>query len=332
MSMKGRVERMRVFVTGATGVLGRPVVRRLVAAGHTVRALSRSDANAALLRQLGAQPVAADLFDLASLHAALDGCDAVLHLATKIPPTARAGRLSAWAENDRIRRAGTRTLVTAALGSPTVKTVVYPSFALVYPESGDRWIDAASAPAAPTAIQRTTLDAEAEVGGFASAGGRRGLSLRMGAFYGPDAPSAHDLLRIARLGLSPLPGRPAGYFPLIWVDDAAGAVVAALDHGDSGVYDVVDDHPLRRAQIAAAMAAVVGRTRLRPLPAWLMRLVGGPGTAALSRGQRVSNRRFKAATGWTPTVPDARVGLPRLAGPAVAGPPGTPPSVPSLSP
>jgi nucleoside-diphosphate-sugar epimerase len=321
---------MRIFVTGATGVLGRPVVRRLVAAGHTVHGLSRSPANAALLRQLGAEPVAADLFDAASLRAALQDCDALLHLATKIPPTSRAGRLSAWAENDRIRRDGTRALVTAALASQATRTFIYPSFALVYPDSGDAWIDAANTIAAPTAIQRTTLDAEVEVARFASSSGRRGLSLRMGAFYGPDAPSAQDQLRVARLGFSPVPGRPASYLPLIWVDDAASAIVAALDQGDSGVYDIVDDNPLRRAEIAATMAAVVGRKRLRPLPAWLMRLVGGPGVDALSRGQRVSNRRFKTATGWAPTVPDAHAGLPCLVGPAAAPAHEAPPSVPLL--
>jgi uncharacterized protein YbjT (DUF2867 family) len=78
---------MKVFVTGATGVLGRPVVRRLVAAGHTVRGLSRSPENAALLRRLGAEPVDADLFDLVSLQMALRDADAVFHLATKIPPS-----------------------------------------------------------------------------------------------------------------------------------------------------------------------------------------------------------------------------------------------------
>jgi nucleoside-diphosphate-sugar epimerase len=304
---------MKVFVTGATGVLGRPVVRRLVAAGHTVRGLSRSPENAALLRRLGAEPVDADLFDLVSLQMALRDADAVFHLATKIPPSSRAWRLSAWAENDHIRRDGTRALVTAALASPSVKTFVYPSFALVYPDSGGAWIDAENTPAAPTAIEQTTLDAEAEVARFAAAGdGRRGLSLRMGALYSPDAPSAQDQLRIARLGFAPVPGRPEGYMPLVWVDDAANALVMALERGGSGVYDIVDDHPLRRAEIAAAIAAAVGRKRLRPLPAWLMNLAGGPGTESLSRSQRVSNSRFKAATGWTPSVPDARVGMPLL--------------------
>jgi nucleoside-diphosphate-sugar epimerase len=307
---------MKILVTGATGVLGRPVVGRLVAAGHSVRGLSRSAGNAALLRQLGAEPVEAALFDVASLRAALRDCDAALHLATKIPPTAKAGKLSAWAENDRIRREGTYALVTAALAQETVKTLIYPSFALVYPDSGDRWIAAEAAPAAPTVIQQTTLEAEAEVERFALANGRRGVSLRMGAFYGPDAPSAQDQLRIARMGISPLPGPLEGYLPLIWIDDAASAIEAALDRAESGVYDVVDDVPLRRAEIAAVMAVVVGRKRLLRLPEWLMRLIGGPGVDALSRSQRISNNRFKTATGWAPSVLDARVGMRLLVQPA----------------
>lgn len=303
---------MKIFISGATGVLGRPVLTRLVAAGHTVRGLSRSPENADLLRQLGAEPVEGDLFDATSLQAALRNCDAVLHLATKIPPTSKSGKPSAWGANDHIRREGTHALVTAALATPTARTFIYPSFAVIYPESGDRWIDAANTPPEPTTIQRTTLDAEAEVARFAAADGRRGLSLRMGSFYSPDAPSTRDQLNIARLGIAPIPGRPDGYLPMIWIDDAASAIVAALDHGDSGVYDVVDDIPMRRVEIAAALAAVVGRRKLRFLPGWMMRLAAGAAADSLSRGERISNRRFKAATGWTPSVPDARVGIPLL--------------------
>ncbi len=315
---------MNILVTGATGVLGRPVVRRLVAAGHTVRGLSRSAEQAARLVQLGIDPVTADLFDVASLQTAMSDCEAVLHLATKIPPTSRAGRLSSWVENDRIRREGTHNLVTAALGS-SVTTFVYPSFAFVYPDSGDAWIDATTTPPEPTAILHSTLDAEAEVARFASAAGRRGLSLRMGTFYGPDAPSAQEQIRMARSGFAPLPGYPEAYLPAIWIDDAAEAVVAALARGASGVYDIVDDRPLRRDEVFAAMAQVVGRERLRRLPAWLMHLVGGVGVETLSRGLRISNRRFKVETGWAPGIPDVRAGWERLAqlGAATGATPGS---------
>ncbi len=125
-------------------------------------------------------------------------------------------------------------------------------------------------------------------------------------------------MKVFVTGATGVLGRPEGYMPLIWVDDAANAIVAALERGDSGIYDIVDDNPLRRAEITAAIAAAVGRKRLHSLPAWLMRLVGGPGIDALSRGQRVSNSRFKVATGWTPSVADARTGMPLLVQPDAA--------------
>ena len=106
---------MQVFVTGATGVLGKAVVKRLIAEGHAVHALSRSEANREKLHSLGAQPMQADLFDRAELVQALEGCEAVLHLASRIAPMSKMAKRASWYENDRIRREGTRTLVEAAL-------------------------------------------------------------------------------------------------------------------------------------------------------------------------------------------------------------------------
>ncbi len=85
---------MEIFLTGATRVLGHPVVQRLVDAGHRVRALSRSEENAAALRQLGADPVPASLFEVESFKPALTGSDATLHLAARIPPTMKMGAMS----------------------------------------------------------------------------------------------------------------------------------------------------------------------------------------------------------------------------------------------
>src|SRR5688572_11083681 len=100
------MEPMKVFVTGGTGVLGTPVVRKLLAAGHTVRVLSRSEANRAKLIAAGAEPVEADLFNPATLRPALDGVSAILYLATHIPPPSSAFKRDAWFENDRLRNEG----------------------------------------------------------------------------------------------------------------------------------------------------------------------------------------------------------------------------------
>jgi nucleoside-diphosphate-sugar epimerase len=108
---------MRVFVAGATGVIGRRAVAQLIAAGHEVTGIARAPAKAAQLRRAGAVPVEVSLFDPAALTAAVAGHDAVVNLATKIPTLTQAARASAWDENNRIRIEGSRNLVDAALAA-----------------------------------------------------------------------------------------------------------------------------------------------------------------------------------------------------------------------
>src|SRR6266700_1276833 len=158
---------MQIFVTGANGVLGKAVVKRLIAEGHAVHALSRSEANREMLHRLGAQPMEADLFDGAALVQALAGCEAVVHLATRISPTSKMAKRASWYENDRIRREGTRTLVEAALAVGGVHTLIYPSYSFVYLDSGDRWIDVSTTAAQPTPTLQSTVDTEAAVAQFA---------------------------------------------------------------------------------------------------------------------------------------------------------------------
>ncbi len=306
---------MQIFVTGATGVLGKIIVPGLLADGHVVYALSRSQANTEFLQRLGAKPVPADLFDAQALVQALVGCEAeaILHLATSIPSTMQIGRRSAWQETRRIRREGTRTLVDAALAAGTVSTFIYPSYALVYPDSGDRWIDAETTPVQPTELLSSTLDAEAAVARFAG-NGRRGISLRMGSFYGPE-PTSWQLLRYARWGIAAFPpGARDAYLPQIWVPDAGSAIVAAVTQPvPSGVYDIVDDDPLTHGEVFAAIAQAVGRKHLWHPPEVLMRMMTGVVYDIVSRSLRISNRRFKAVSTWNPAVPNARVGWSRLA-------------------
>src|SRR6266699_5210385 len=304
---------MQIFITGATGVLGKAVFPGLLADGHVVYALSRSETNTQVLQRLGAKPVPADLFDAQALVQALAGCraEAILHLATSIPPTTQIGRPKAWQETHRLRREGTQALVEAALAAGTVRTFVYPSYAFVYPASGDRWIDAETTPIQPAPNLSSTLDAEAAVDRFAG-NERRGISLRMGSFYGPE-PSSWQLLRYARRGIAALPGALDAYLPQILVPDAASALVAALTQPvPSGVYDIVDDEPLTRGEVFVAMAQAVGRKHLWQPPAVLMRMVTGVVYDIISRSLRVSNCRFKAVSSWQPLVPDAQVGWSRL--------------------
>src|SRR2546430_7131056 len=104
---------MRVFVAGATGVLGRRIVRQLVARGHVAVGLTRSESGDATVRSIGGEPRRADLFDVDALAKAAEGCSVVIHAATAIPTKVRT-RPKDWDMNDRIRREGTGALTTAA--------------------------------------------------------------------------------------------------------------------------------------------------------------------------------------------------------------------------
>src|SRR5215469_14424240 len=264
---------MKIFITGATGVLGRHVVPQLIQTGHQVRGLARSEGNVALLRSFGAEPVRVDLFDLAALTQAMEGCDAILHLATKIPSTMNLGKRSAWVETDHIRREGTRNVVDAALAQQ-VQTVIYPSICFAYPDSGAEWIDTTLDKLVVGDYYATTFDAEREVQRFAAAG-RRGITMRMGVFYGPETHQSQEQLRYARWGIAYAVGGPDAYHPFVVIEDAAQAIVDALEHAPAGTYDIVEDEPPTTAELNAAMASAVGRRHLRSLPDGLVQMMMG---------------------------------------------------------
>ena len=282
---------MHIFIAGATGVLGRRVVPTLAAAGHAVTAVARSDAKASALRRQGAEPVMVDLFDPGAVAAAVAGSNAVINLATAIPPTGQMLRRSAWRTTDRLRREASANLVNGALATGA-RRYVQEALAFVHRDHGDRWIDE-DAPLDPPAYAATVCDAEAQVRRFTDAGGA-GVALRFGMFYSADSGQTRDLVRLARRGLLALPGGDDTYQPWVHVDDAAGAVVAALE-APEGVYHVVEDDPVTAGEHAAVLGDLLGR-RLRRPPDWL---AFGPLVLWL-RSQRVANRRLRAATSWRP--------------------------------
>jgi nucleoside-diphosphate-sugar epimerase len=300
---------VNVFVAGATGTLGRPAVRALVAAGHRVRGLARDARRAGLVRDLGAEPVIGDLFDAEAIRAAVDGSDAVLHLATRIPPLARMRRRSAWRDNDRVRSQGASTLVGAALAAG-VRTYVQESISFLYAAQGDRWIDE-TAPIDAVWPLASAHDAERETARFATHGGA-GVILRFAAFYAPYAPSTLDTIRLARRRLFGIAGRGDHYVSAIHVDDAAAAVVAALAV-PGGIYNVCDDEPLTMREYVLALTRACGFPAPLRVPTPLARLLLGPVAAVLTRSQRVANGMFKATAGWAPRCRSVREGWSEIA-------------------
>ncbi len=296
---------MRVFVAGATGVAGHRAVARLVAAGHQVTGTARTPAKAALLESLGAQPVPVSVLDADGLRAAIAGHDAVVNLTTKIPPLLEMARLGSWAENERIRREASGYLVDAAIAAGA-SVFVQESLAFLYGEHGDVVIDAASAPWATSPFAGAMQIAEENVARFTANSGR-GVVLRFGRFYAPDSDQIRAIVHVARRGIAGDFGPAGAYAPMIDADDVATSVVAALD-APAGVYDIVDDETLTRAEQDHALARAVGRRRLWRAPAWLKPKMAG----YLVASQRVSNRRFREATGWRPSSPTMREGYPKL--------------------
>jgi nucleoside-diphosphate-sugar epimerase len=297
----------KVFVAGATGVLGWRAVDRLVRSGHAVTGVARSEEKSARLERLGASPVRVDLFDADAIRDAVAGHDVVCNLATNIPPLSQARKNAAWLDNDRIRREASGHLVDAARAAGATR-YVQESITFIYADAGDRWIDEDASLDVP-AYTRSVLDAEAQAERFTASGGI-GVVLRFGLFYGPDSHHTVDTVRFARRRLAVTLGRRDGYLSAITTDDAAAAVVAALD-ATAGTYNIVDDKPLTRREHFDALGRALGVRKLRILPA-IAAKVGGSKTEMLARSQRVSNERFKKETGWAPRCASARDGWPAV--------------------
>jgi 2-alkyl-3-oxoalkanoate reductase len=320
------VSGMRIFITGATGVIGRRVVPMCITRGHHVTAVSRSSHGRAALHRLGARGVDADLFDRRRLAALMAEHDAVVNLATHMPSSSlRMVLPGAWRENDRIRRDGSAAMVTAALEAG-VGRFVQESFAPVYPDRGDAWIEETT-PIDPARYNRTVADAEHSAARFSNAGGA-GVVLRFAALYGPDSRFLEDLVRSVRHGFAPLFGPPDAYISSVAHDDAATAVLAALEL-PTGVYNVVDDEPVSHRSFVDSLADALGVRHPKLPPRWMTAL-GGSLAATMARSLRVSNRKLKAASRWAPAFRTIRDGWPAALAPFAgrstsAGMPAAPP-------
>jgi nucleoside-diphosphate-sugar epimerase len=302
---------VNVFVAGGTGVLGRAALGALVDAGHRVSATARGPGKAALVRGLGGEPVEVDLYDSAAVRRAVAGCEAVLRLTTRIPPASEMGRPGVWDETNRLRTEGARVLVDAALAAGAA-VYVHESIVFVYADAGAAWItEEAATDVAGSAVLEAALGGEEEAARFARSGGR-GVVLRFGRLYGPVEPFTLDVIAQARRGALEVAGAGGHYTPWIYVPDAGCAVAASLD-APSGTYNVCDDEPVPLADYLHAVATALGAPPSRRRPPRDEEAAVAP-RASLRRSLRVSNARFKAATGWAPVVRNARDGWRLIAG------------------
>jgi 2-alkyl-3-oxoalkanoate reductase len=305
---------MRVFLAGATGVIGAQLLPLLLADGHQVTGMTRSPGKVDALRAAGAEAVVVDGLDAKVLSSAVAAArpEAVIHELTAIPHRLDPRKIKRdFLLTDRLRTEGTRNLLAAAEAAGASRFIAQ-SIAFAYAPGRpgtahgeqDRLI--ADPPAqfersakAIAELERLTLAAE-------------GLVLRYGYFYGPGSSiSTRGSLaeEVAKRRL-PIVGGGAGVWSFIHVHDAAQATLAALTHGASGAYNVVDDEPARVREWVPALAQALGAKPPRRVPAWLARpLAGEYGVYTMTGAQGASNARAKAELAWTPRYASWREGF-----------------------
>jgi 2-alkyl-3-oxoalkanoate reductase len=300
---------MRVFLAGATGVIGSPLVPQLLKARHEVTAMTRSVLRAAQLEAVGADPVVCDVFDADGVRAAMAEAspDAVIHQLTALPARFNWANPNLFDDNNRVRAEGTRILVDAARGAGA-RRVVAQSIAFAYEPTGDRVKeeDAALFTDAPPPIGdavAAVVELERRV---TSAAGIEGLVLRYGTLYGPG--TSYDRRGSTAADITarrvPLVEGATGMYSWLHVEDAASAAVAALERGAPGIYNVVDDDPAPQPDWLPVLARALGAD-----PPVAAASPPSPQTPELWwRG--ASNAKAKRELGWRPRYSSWRQGFP----------------------
>ena len=305
---------MKVFLAGATGAIGAPLLRLLVAEGHEVTGMTRSPEKASAVRAAGAEAAVADALDADAVMSAVAQArpDAIVHQLTSIPARVDPRKMVRdFALTDRLRTQGTANLVAAAQAAGGAR-IVAQSIAFAYAPGPPGTVHTENDPLTsdPPAQFRRSAAAVAELERTVLAAG--GLALRYGYFYGPGTSiSARGPLgeEIAKRRL-PIVGGGGGVWSFIHIDDAASATVAALTRGDAGAYNVVDDEPAPAREWIPALADALGAKAPRRVPAWLARpLAGEYGLYTMTRAQGASNARARSALAWTPRHASWREGF-----------------------
>jgi nucleoside-diphosphate-sugar epimerase len=308
---------MKVFIAGATGAVGRPLVAALIKAGHSVVGLSRTPAKAELIREMGAEPAIADGLD-ASAIAALLGSTRPNAVILEMTDLASATDLRhfdrTFAPSNQLRTKGTDFLLAAARETCVKRFIAQSYCGWPYARSGEAIkTEAEPLDPDPPAQMRDTLNAiqylERTVTGSVLP---EGIVLRYGAFYGPGTGILdRAVLAQIRNRRLPLIGNGAGWWSFVHVEDAAAATVKALEHGRAGsIYNIVDDDPAQVREWLPALADIVGAKRPLHLPVWIARLVAGEHLVSMMTQVRAgSNRKARAELDWQPAHPSWRAGF-----------------------
>ena len=312
---------MKVLVAGATGALGKQLVPRLVEAGHQVTAMSRTDTKRSEIEELGATPVIADALDAEQVARAVAEAEpeAIVHELTSLSGAMNLRRFAkTFATTNRLRTEATDHLLSAGRAFGVRRFVAQSYAGWPYARVGGP-VKTETDPLDqhPPAPVRTTIDAiryleESVVG----ADWTVGIALRYGGFYGPGTSLDVDgeMIDAIQSRRFPIVGDGAGIWSFIHVADAAEATLAAVEHGERGIYNVVDDDPAPTAEFLPEIAETLGAKPPRRVPRFVGRLLAGEAVAVMMTEVRgASNEKAKRELGWRPRHPSWRGELGREA-------------------
>ncbi len=303
---------MHVYLAGATGAVGQPLVRALVARGHRVTATTRSPGKRDALRALGAEPVVVDGLDAAAVGESVARAepDAIVHQMTAISPKPDIKHFDRWfAATNELRTAGTEHLLAAADAVGVRRFVAqsftgWPNGRLGGPvKSEDDPLDAN-----PPAAQTETLAGIRFLERAVLAAPLQGTVLRYGSLYGPGA--SEEMVEQVRGRKYPLVGKGTGVWSWLHVDDAASATVTALELAPRDVFNVVDDDPAPVSEWLPELARAVGAKPPLHVPVWLGRVAAGEvGVSMMTQIRGSSNAKARRELGWEPRWSSWRQGF-----------------------
>jgi nucleoside-diphosphate-sugar epimerase len=310
---------MKVFVAGATGALGRQLVPMLADAGHEVTGMTRTPAKQELIRELGARPVIADALDPEAVAEAVAEAkpEVVIHQLTAIDAGSLGRSIDkAFAQTNRLRTEGTDHLLAAARAVDARRFIAQSFAGWPFERTGGP-IKTEEDPLQddPPKSVSETLDGIRYLETVVTAAhGIEGLALRYGGFYGPGTSIAvnpdGEQVEMVRKRRYPVVGNGAGIWSLVHIHDAAVATAAALDRGNTGFYNVVDDEPAPVSVVLPELAKAVGAKPPRRIPRWIGRLIAGEGmTVMMTEVRGASNAKAKRELDWELRYPSWRLGF-----------------------
>ena len=309
---------MKIFVAGATGALGQHLVPALVSNGHEVVGMTSKPEKQDLVRSLGARPVVADALDPDAVAQAVAEADpqAIVHQLTALGKIDMRDYEGTFALTNRLRTEGTDHLLAAARAVGVERFVAQSYAGGPFARTG-AMVKSEDDPLDPTPAEpmRSTLEAirylEETVTG---ATWTEGIVLRYGGFYGPATGfSLHpdgDMVELLRKRKFPVVGRGTGVWSFVHIEDAASATVAATEHGERGIYNVVDDDPAPVNEWLPNAASAIGARKPMRLPRWVGRLAAGEAAVVMMNEVRgASNAKAKRELGWKPRYASWRQGF-----------------------